>query len=83
MDPVWIEGQQRPNGEHVVFTQAQIRMMRSSFEKVMAKFDEENVGLVVRLNDELYDRAHFLQAGIEHGESAHIEGKLTPSRHVL
>lgn len=43
-------------------------MLASAFEKVMSKFFEEDVKLVIRLNDELYDRDHFTQNQMEHGE---------------
>lgn len=36
------------------YSAAQKRMSKSCFEKVKAKFVEEDVGLVVRLNEKLY-----------------------------
>lgn len=53
MDPTYIK-ERTPQGETVPeYTSAQKKMFRGAFGKVQAKFAEENVGLVVRLNDEL------------------------------
>lgn len=53
MDPLWIarhtpEGEKGPD-----YTSGQKRMLMGAFEKVLKKFEEEEVGVVVRLNDEL------------------------------
>ncbi|WVQ94156.1 hypothetical protein IAU59_001234 [Kwoniella sp. CBS 9459] len=35
---------------------------------VLDVFEKEDVGLVVRLNDELYDRRHFVDMGMDHAD---------------
>ncbi|EIW73017.1 hypothetical protein TREMEDRAFT_25011, partial [Tremella mesenterica DSM 1558] len=45
-----------------------------SFKCVMKVFSEEKVGLVVRLNEELYDRKRFLDQGMEHVEMYFDDG---------
>ncbi|GMK58742.1 hypothetical protein CspeluHIS016_0601840 [Cutaneotrichosporon spelunceum] len=66
MDPLYIK-ERTPPGETVPdYSPAQKKMLRGAFDKVQAKFALENVGLVVRLNDELYNRRHFAQDGIKH-----------------
>ncbi|GFZ44538.1 hypothetical protein JCM24511_02261 [Saitozyma sp. JCM 24511] len=44
------------------------------FQRVLHVFRGENVGVVIRLNDELYDRRHFLEIGIEHVEMYFDDG---------
>ncbi|CAK9786997.1 phosphatases II [Cutaneotrichosporon oleaginosum] len=66
MDPMYIR-ERTPTGETAPdYSPGQKKMLRGAFEKVQAKFQQENVGMVVRLNDELYDRHHFVRDGIEH-----------------
>jgi len=67
MDVDWMCRNTPPGEKEPQYTQHQKDMLAGAFEKVTNKFREEDVGLVVRLNDELYDRTHFLQNGIEHG----------------
>ncbi|BEI83799.1 hypothetical protein CcaverHIS002_0404030 [Cutaneotrichosporon cavernicola] len=66
MDPMYIKERTPPGEAAPDYTSAQKKMLRGAFDKVQAKFAQENVGLVVRLNDELYNRHHFVQDGIEH-----------------
>ncbi|KAL1405347.1 cell division control protein 14 [Vanrija albida] len=66
MDPAWITAHAQPGETAATFTQSQTRMLASAFDKVTSKFFEEDVGLVVRLNDELYNKARFTEANIEH-----------------
>lgn len=67
-----------------MYSSSQGRMLTAAFEKVMTKFYEEDVKLVIRLNDELYDRSHFVQTGMDHGEEdEHRARKLTVSRPLL
>lgn len=69
----------------------------SAFEDVLEVFTEENVGLVVRLNDELsaahirnrktllmcrYDKKHFTERGIEHLEMYFDDGS-NPSDSIV
>ncbi|OCF41021.1 hypothetical protein I317_05132 [Kwoniella heveanensis CBS 569] len=41
---------------------------------VLEVFEKENVGLVVRLNDELYDRRHFVDMGMDHADMYFHDG---------
>lgn len=53
MDPAYMK-ERTPLGEAAPeYSSAQKKMLKGAFEKVQAKFAEESVGLVVRLNDEL------------------------------
>lgn len=53
MDPAWIT-RNTPEGEKAPeYTTGQKRMLAGAFDKVLNKFDEEGVGIIVRLNDEL------------------------------
>ncbi|WWC57596.1 uncharacterized protein I303_100128 [Kwoniella dejecticola CBS 10117] len=49
---------------------------------VMEVFEKEKVGLVVRLNDELYDRRHFLDLGMDHVEMYFHDGS-NPSDEIV
>lgn len=53
MDPAWITAHAQPGEIPQTCTSSQTRMLASAFDKVTSKFFEEDVGLVVRLNDEL------------------------------
>lgn len=53
MDPTYIKERTPPDELAPEYTSAQKKMLKGAFEKVQAKFAEENVGLVIRLNDEL------------------------------
>ncbi|WOO85666.1 Tyrosine-protein phosphatase CDC14 [Vanrija pseudolonga] len=66
MDPAWITAHAQPGEIPQTFTSSQTRMLASAFDKVTSKFFEEDVGLVVRLNDELYNKSRFTDANIEH-----------------
>ncbi|KAK4685178.1 cell division cycle 14, partial [Tremellales sp. Uapishka_1] len=50
------------------------RLTSHGFKCVLDVFKKQNVGVVVRLNDELYDRRHFLDAGMEHVEMYFDDG---------
>lgn len=67
MDPLWMQRTTAVGQKVPQFSLHQVRMLNGAFEKVRDKFSTENVGLVVRLNDELYDRTNFIENGIEHG----------------
>ncbi|KAJ1308339.1 hypothetical protein OPQ81_004049 [Rhizoctonia solani] len=67
VDSVWIrqqkEGKNKPGG---ATTSALQRKLPTPFMNVLEYFSERNVKLVVRLNNELYDKAVFEERGIEH-----------------
>lgn len=52
-DPAYIKSV-TPSGQvPIEYSSSQQRMLRSCFDKVKKKFEEEEVGLVVRLNEDL------------------------------
>ncbi|CAE6445627.1 unnamed protein product [Rhizoctonia solani] len=67
VDSVWIrqqkEGKTKPGG---ATSSALQRKLPTPFMNVLEYFSERNVKLVVRLNNELYDKAVFEERGIEH-----------------
>ncbi|CAE6422555.1 unnamed protein product [Rhizoctonia solani] len=67
VDSVWIrqqkEGKNKPSG---ATTSALQRKLPTPFMNVLEYFSERNVKLVVRLNNELYDKDVFEERGIEH-----------------
>jgi cell division cycle 14 len=67
MDVTYIQENTPPGGDVPQYSPSQSRMLAGAFKQVRDKFTRENVGLVVRLNNELYDRDHFTQMGIDHG----------------
>ncbi|OWZ57057.1 cell division cycle 14 [Cryptococcus neoformans c8] len=75
----WIEGvlQSPPNGR-ILHTPVKSRTISHQLRCVLDIFERENVGLVARLNDELYDRRHFLDMGIEHIEMFFDDGTNPP-----
>ncbi|WVF66542.1 hypothetical protein IAT40_001282 [Kwoniella sp. CBS 6097] len=50
------------------------KITSNAMKCVLEVFDRENVGLVVRLNDELYDRRHFVDLGMDHAEMYFDDG---------
>ncbi|WWC67309.1 uncharacterized protein I206_101217 [Kwoniella pini CBS 10737] len=58
------------------------RITSNAMKCVMEVFEKEHVGLVVRLNDELYDRRHFLDRGMEHIEMYFDDGS-NPSDEIV
>lgn len=78
MDPVWI-ARNTPEGEKAPeYTSGQKRMLVGAFEKVLNKFEDEEVGVVIRLNDELYNKERFLERGFKHG-GCMVKASLTTS----
>ncbi|KAG9079621.1 cell division control protein 14 [Ceratobasidium sp. UAMH 11750] len=69
VDSVWIrqqkEGKSKPGGATANGSALQ-RKLPNPFMNVLEYFSERNVKLVVRLNNELYDKAVFEERGIEH-----------------
>lgn len=67
VDSVWIrqqkEGKVKPGA---AMTSALQRKLPTPFMNVLEYFSERNVKLVVRLNNELYDKTVFEDRGIEH-----------------
>ncbi|WVQ82894.1 hypothetical protein IAT38_005030 [Cryptococcus sp. DSM 104549] len=57
---------------------AKARVVTHTLKCVLQVFESHNVGLVTRLNDELYDRRHFLDLGIEHVEMYFDDGTNPP-----
>ena len=51
-------------------------------KKYIEIFKKFNVTRVIRLNDEKYDRNHFLQAGIDHNDLFFIDGSTPPDNIV-
>ncbi|KIR94912.1 cell division cycle 14 [Cryptococcus deuterogattii CBS 10090] len=75
----WIEGAlQSASSEHIVHTPAKSKAISHQLHCVLDVFQREDVGLVARLNDELYDRRHFLDVGIEHIEMFFDDGTNPP-----
>ncbi|KAL0253859.1 hypothetical protein I308_101237 [Cryptococcus tetragattii IND107] len=75
----WIEGAlQSASNEHIVHTPVKSKAISHQLHCVLDIFQRENVGLVARLNDELYDRRHFLDVGIEHIEMFFDDGTNPP-----
>ncbi|WWC90188.1 uncharacterized protein L201_005121 [Kwoniella dendrophila CBS 6074] len=58
------------------------RITSNAMKCVMEVFQKENVGLVVRLNDELYDRRHFIDLGMDHVEMYFDDGS-NPSDDIV
>ncbi|KAK1921221.1 protein-tyrosine phosphatase-like protein, partial [Papiliotrema laurentii] len=52
------------------------------FVKLLGVFEEKNVGVVVRLNDELYDKRHFTDRGIHHVDLYFDDGS-NPSDEIV
>ncbi|KAI9830896.1 MAG: cell division control protein 14 [Phylliscum demangeonii] len=52
------------------------------FKNVLAHFGSHNVGLIVRLNSELYSPSHFTALGIQHLEMIFEDGTCPPLRMV-
>ena len=50
----------------------------SPFKNVLVHFKERNIGLVVRLNSELYSPSHFTAIGIEHVDMIFEDGTCPP-----
>ncbi|WWC97560.1 hypothetical protein V866_004444 [Kwoniella sp. B9012] len=65
-----------------VKTVEKARITSNAMKCVMEVFEKENVGLVVRLNDELYDRRHFLDLGMDHVEMYFDDGS-NPSDEIV
>ncbi|ORX35113.1 protein-tyrosine phosphatase-like protein, partial [Kockovaella imperatae] len=76
MDPKWIEASRSEKNKHAedidkaasltksLIETAQNR--RHAYRCILEVFQEQLVGLVVRLNEDLYDRKTFLEFGMEH-----------------
>ncbi|KAF8759531.1 Dual specificity protein phosphatase, N-terminal half [Rhizoctonia solani] len=64
VDSVWIR--QQKEGKTKGGASALQRKLPTPFMNVLEYFSERNVKLVVRLNNELYDKAVFEERGIEH-----------------
>ncbi|WVW81277.1 hypothetical protein I302_103268 [Kwoniella bestiolae CBS 10118] len=65
-----------------VKTVEKARITSNAMRCVMEVFEKEQVGLVVRLNDELYDRRHFLDLGMDHVEMYFDDGS-NPSDEIV
>nr|XP_031862049.1 uncharacterized protein CI109_002462 [Kwoniella shandongensis]KAA5529121.1 hypothetical protein CI109_002462 [Kwoniella shandongensis] len=74
-----------PRGTITTHTASSIEKARDvshALTCVLKVFENEKVGLVVRLNDELYDRRHFLDMGIDHVEMYFDDGS-NPSDEIV
>jgi len=80
VDPTWLKSQQekQPVNNGAVHTSpthaspaknlALRRKLPAPFQNCLEYFEQRNVKLVVRLNNELYDRQTFLERGMSHLE---------------
>ncbi|KAI0069245.1 phosphatases II [Artomyces pyxidatus] len=76
MDPVWVKAQKEkqqqapasPAKSSPAKSLALQRKLPTPFQNCLEYFEQRNIKLVVRLNNELYDRNTFLERGIDHLE---------------
>ncbi|ORY26505.1 protein-tyrosine phosphatase-like protein [Naematelia encephala] len=78
-EPAWIKSVKsgRPPLSH-----SKGRVTSHALRCVLDVFQEQNVGMVVRLNEELYDRRHFLELGMDHVEMYFHDGS-NPSDSIV
>ncbi|KAK8844760.1 hypothetical protein IAR55_006610 [Kwoniella newhampshirensis] len=81
VDKVWVRANRKGvNPPMIPLSKA--RSASHALSCVLKVFEKENVGLVVRLNDELYDRRHFLDVGIDHFDLYFDDGS-NPSDEIV
>ncbi|KAI0052624.1 phosphatases II [Auriscalpium vulgare] len=71
MDPAYVKAQKEGPGSPTKASPAKLALQRKlpmPFQNCLEYFEQANIKLVVRLNNELYDRDTFLERGIDHME---------------
>ncbi|WVR03049.1 hypothetical protein IAU60_000038 [Kwoniella sp. DSM 27419] len=81
-DPVWIRKTLRGDASPPAAKPGKITACEKAMECVVELFERENVGLVVRLNDELYDRQRFLDLDMDHVDMYFDDGSC-PSDEIV